>query len=133
MSENAASDQTTNADSKKNIWLKVAIALLAFVALTLAIVQFRTAAERDTLLKQVQQYNEQARPPSGPSISAKFDKVQEGMTVQQVEEIMGPGERGLGTDRAERLEWKQQLKGGTWTFYVSVKDGKVSAKGSELK
>jgi rRNA maturation protein Rpf1 len=132
MSETAASGQTPNAGSS-NTYLKVTIAALALAGIVTTIALIRTGAQRDAAVKRVQQLQEQARPPIEPSIFAKFDTVREGMTVEQVEEIMGPGERVARRDGTERLEWKQQLKGGTLTVYVSVKDRTVSTKGSELR
>jgi hypothetical protein len=73
------------------------------------------------------------RPPAEPSPSQKFEQVEVGMTVEEAERVMGPGDRTANKDGTERLRWTQNLTGGRWVLYVTVKDGKVMGKGNELR
>ena len=71
--------------------------------------------------------------PTEPSLSQKFEQVTVGMTAEEAETVMGPGERTANRDGTERVKWTQKLSGGSWTFYVTVKDGKVAGKVNELR
>jgi hypothetical protein len=71
--------------------------------------------------------------PTEPPLSQKFEQVTVGMTAEEAEKVMGPGERTANRDGTERVKWTHKLAGGSWTFYVTVKDGKVAGKGNELR
>jgi hypothetical protein len=129
MNEMPASGPAPNAGSKLPFWVRVVIGLsLGGVVVAIGLIKMQQENQR----REVQLRQQQARPAAGPSTSASFEKLQEGMTVEEVEAVMGPGARLTARGGGERLEWKQPLQGRTWIFYVSLKDGKVSAKGSEI-
>jgi hypothetical protein len=132
MSERPTSVQP-NAGLAKYTGLKVVIAVLSLASIVTAIALIKMTADRDAANRRNQQLQEQARPHVEESKWTEFDTVREGMTVEQVEAIMGPGERAARRDGLERVQWKQPIKGGTVTHYVSVKGGTVSSKGTELR
>jgi hypothetical protein len=132
MSERPTSVQP-NAGLARYTGLKVVIAVLSLASVVTAFALIKMTADRDTANRRDQQLQEQARPHVEESKWTQFDTVHEGMTVEEVEAIMGPGERVVGRDGLERVQWKQAINGSTLTHYVSVKGGTVSSKGTELR
>ena len=57
-----------------------------------------------------------------------LSKVKNGMTVAEVEAIMGPGHRRAHTD-GEHLSWPQTEQGKTYQLYVEIRNGKVVSSG----
>jgi hypothetical protein len=132
MSKEPASAQP-NAGPGKQIGIKITIAVLSIGSIATAVALIKMTAERDAAKRWQQQLQGHVRPAADDSNWTKFATIREGMTVEQVKAIMGPGERVADRDGLERLQWKQPIKDPTLTHNVSVKVGMVSNKGSELR
>jgi hypothetical protein len=118
--------QAPQSDDRANHRLRIAVAAVGAVCLALMMFVLLTSNARRAAVVTPSPPDA----PPGPSPSARFEQVAVGMTVEQVEQIMGPGEAVTGPDGVERREWRQPLNGRTWVLSVTVKDGTVTAKHS---
>ena len=128
----AAVDDHSAEPKKKGGLLKKALgcfALLFIGFIILGIIAVNSADDDDKATSATTEESAEADPNSGVSKS-NFAKIKTGMTLDEVSEILGPGElsteMGIGDTDATIYQWGNAVFGGV--IIVTFIDGKVSSK-----
>ncbi len=58
-----------------------------------------------------------------------LDQVEAGMSLKDVEKILGPGKR-QEVEGKQQLNWNRRVDGQDWLIWVSFQDGRVQGKGT---
>jgi hypothetical protein len=129
MNRTTTAYQTARSEAERPMSLRLVGGMLAvaFVVGTFGV--YVLAAQRDSLVNRM----ENAAALASSTVDANFGQIEIGMTFEEVERLMGPAQQNATKADKRQLEWRSPLDQRGPVYYILVEEGKVSAKGSEVR